>query len=330
LAVSDSLVSVIIPVYNGENYLAEAIRSAIDQSWPTIEVLVIDDGSTDNSVSIAEEFGAEKVRCFRQSNKGASSARNLGLSKASGKYIQFLDADDILSADKIMHQVQALVQNPNHIAVCSTVHFINGENHRLSSPSAYEDAFIYSTPNVTAFLIKLWGGYDFKGSMIQPNAWLTPRSLIESNGPWNEELSVDDDGEFFARMVLGSAGVIKTAGLNYYRKHPASKQNLSSQKTRANLQSALKAIRLKKNALFASTREEPAQKAIYRQLNELRVICYNFEPAVYAEVCKELSGLPNYNYNVVVGGRLLNTIARIAGWRFAKRLQQLYAAFKLK
>lgn len=315
------LVSIIIPVYNAGKYLKQTILSAIDQSWPNTEILIVDDGSTDNSVEIAQQFIGPNVFVFTQENKGASAARNLGFSKSAGKYIQFLDADDILSRDKIAVQAEALEQSPGAIAVCSTVHFKDGGTHKLATPSANDDAFIYTTNNVVDFLINLWGGNNFKAGMIQPNAWLTPSDIIERNGPWNEELTLNDDGEFFARMILNSKGIIKTGGLNYYRKYPSSKQNLSSQKKREDLQSALKALQLKKQYLFSYTNSEPAKKTFYRLFTELSVMCYQTDAAVYAEACRELSYLPTYDYTVVLGGRVINTIAGIFGWRFAKKMQ---------
>src|ERR1700744_3507890 len=102
------LVSIIIPVYNSEKYLSDAIQSAINQTWSDTEIIIIDDGSTDNSLQVAQQFISEKVKIFHQENKGASVARNYGLTKAKGDYIQFLDADDILSNNKIEAQMTVL------------------------------------------------------------------------------------------------------------------------------------------------------------------------------------------------------------------------------
>src|SRR5271165_3187575 len=103
------LVSVIIPVYNSEKYLAESIESAIGQTWSSKEIIVVDDGSTDNSFEIARKFaGRPEVKVVTQENRGAAAARNAGLKEAKGEFIQFLDADDLLSADKIESQMKLL------------------------------------------------------------------------------------------------------------------------------------------------------------------------------------------------------------------------------
>jgi glycosyltransferase involved in cell wall biosynthesis len=104
-------VSVIVPVYNGERYLAQAIESILAQTLPPIEIIVIDDGSSDNSSGIAQEFG-QPVRCLRQKNQGISAARNRGIELSSGQYLAFLDADDLWLPDKLRLQLAPLRSDP--------------------------------------------------------------------------------------------------------------------------------------------------------------------------------------------------------------------------
>ncbi|MBK0378194.1 glycosyltransferase family 2 protein [Mucilaginibacter segetis] len=319
---SQPLVSIIIPAYNASAYIQKAIISAIDQSWRNKEIIIIDDGSTDNTLTVAKYFECETVHVFHQENTGASAARNFGLSKAKGEYVQFLDADDILSLDKIEEQVNTLLKNPCKIAVCSTVHFFDGEDHLSCKPSQYEESYLINADPVK-FLIKLWGGYDENGSMVQPNAWLTPMSLIQSAGLWNEELTLDDDGEFFARVILASEGVIKSKGLNYYRKYK-SRNNLSSQTNTKDIESAVKSTLLKKQYILKCTNNDTAKKAVFTQLINLCHICYGREHNLYKIVKKELKTVPQYRYNHIVGGTLINKIAIIFGWKTAKILQLIY------
>ncbi|MBD1394714.1 glycosyltransferase family 2 protein [Mucilaginibacter glaciei] len=319
-----SLVSVCVPAYNCEKYISQAIRSVLDQSYPHIEVIIVDDGSTDQTWQELQKFSNCNVILLQQDNRGASVARNKALSVARGKYIQFMDADDILSADKIEAQIQALSGDDDRMAVCSTVHFFEGEQPFKKIPSAYEEQFLYTTQNPVDFMIHLWGGYNFSASMVQPNAWLTPKALIDKAGGWNEQLSLDDDGEFFARMVLNSKGVIKTKGYNYYRKYKQTTQNLASQSNTLGMFSLLKSTLLRNTYLLNKRTDEPALKAAFRQLTELAVQSYIIHPDVYKQVKTELEKLPPYRYNMILGGPLLNTIARFKGWKFAKRIQYLF------
>jgi glycosyltransferase involved in cell wall biosynthesis len=105
------LVSAIIPVYNGEAFLAEAIMSILRQGYQPVEIIVVDDGSTDGTAAVAERFG-EQIRYTRQQQRGPAAARNTGLGLARGDFIAFLDADDLWPPAKLRPQVDCLIQHP--------------------------------------------------------------------------------------------------------------------------------------------------------------------------------------------------------------------------
>src|SRR5277367_2921044 len=95
------LVSIVIPAYNAEKWIADTLRSAIAQTWPYKEIIVVDDGSTDRTVEVARRFASKQVVVVSKENHGAAAARNDALRLSQGDYIQWLDADDILAPDKI-------------------------------------------------------------------------------------------------------------------------------------------------------------------------------------------------------------------------------------
>jgi glycosyltransferase involved in cell wall biosynthesis len=275
------LVSVCIPAYNCTRHIKEALMSVLDQSYPNLEIIVVDDGSTDDTFTKLKEWKDLRIKILQQPNKGASAARNLAVQHSRGEFIQFLDADDILSKSKIECQVERLVNTPSKLAVCSTVHFDDGKPCYDFRPSAYEDAFLYDTDDPADFYIRLLGGYDFNASMVQTAAWLTHRELVDKAGPWNESITVDDDGEFFSRVVLASSGIIKSDGFVYYRKYPFTSENLSSQTNHLSMTSLVNSALLKEQHLFAFNNSEQAKKAIFRQLADLQIQCYLKEPALY-------------------------------------------------
>ncbi len=316
------LISIIIPVFNAGRYLDASISCCLLQSYGNIEILVIDDGSTDNSVKIINLYADRGVKILYQKNRGASAARNLGIQHAKGEYLQFLDADDFLSPDKIEKQVDALRCTTDKLGVCSTIHFNEKEDPFALEPSTYEEKFIYTTDDVVDFTIRLWGGYNFEASMIQTNAWLVPRSLIIRHGNWKEYLSLDDDGEFFGRLLLNSKGIIKTGGKNYYRKYLNS-SSLSAKKSHSAMKSALDSILLKKEHLFSKSDSVNAKMAIFKQLKELEVRCYPFYMDLQRIVEKELNELPKFEYKVGLGGRFVNNVADIFGWKAARRIQSI-------
>jgi glycosyltransferase involved in cell wall biosynthesis len=123
------LVSLIIPSYNGEKYLGEALASAVSQTYTPLEIIVVDDGSTDGSIRIAESF--QGVRVIRKENGGVSSARNRGIEEATGGLFAFLDQDDIQHPDKTARQVAALGEDSGAgFALCHKQYRIEAEPPR--------------------------------------------------------------------------------------------------------------------------------------------------------------------------------------------------------
>lgn len=313
------LVSIIIPVFNAEKYLAHCLESVIAQTWPNKEIIIVNDGSTDRSFDIASSYASDWIKVFNQANMGASAARNKGLRYAQGEYIQFLDADDFISLDKIEIQVTMLMRNTCKLAVCSTIHFHDEDELTWRTPSVYEESFLIET-SPSNFLINLWGGYSDRGSMIQPNAWLTPRTILEKAGWWNEQISLDDDGEYFCRVILASEGVKKTTGYNYYRKFhgPGS---LSATQSRQSMKSMLLSVISKKNNLLKATDELTAEYAIFKLLMDVAIRCYRIYPDIYREALKELPKRSPPSYLPLMGGQLTVLVTRLFGWKAVRRLQ---------
>ena len=125
------LVSVIIPVYNCEKYLAEAIESVLAQTYQPLEIIVIDDGSTDGSAEVAKSFGPTVQYCF-QVNSGTAAARNRGIELAKGDFFAFLDADDLWVEDKLTNQMAAFTNNPN-------LDIVYGQVQQFISPELAEN-----------------------------------------------------------------------------------------------------------------------------------------------------------------------------------------------
>lgn len=107
---NNPLISIILPVYNGEAYLAEAIESILNQKYKPIEIIVVDDGSTDKGAEIIKRYS--ELKYFFQTNKGTASARNLGIQKANSSFLAFLDQDDLWVEKKLELQVKAFMRNP--------------------------------------------------------------------------------------------------------------------------------------------------------------------------------------------------------------------------
>jgi glycosyltransferase involved in cell wall biosynthesis len=154
------LVSVVIPAYNAERTLRATIESALHQSLQDVEVVVVDDGSTDGTASIAQAFGG-RVRCISVANGGVSEARNTGIAVAEGRYVAFLDADDIWEPDKLQRQVPLLEANPDAGASYTGIRRVDdlmgtiGETPATTYPDLCEALLLYSgVVNISSSVVR--------------------------------------------------------------------------------------------------------------------------------------------------------------------------------
>ena len=189
------LVSILIPAFNSEKWIADTLRSAIAQTWQRKEIIVVDDGSRDETLAIARQFAAEKVRVVTQNNQGAAAARNKAFSLSQGDYIQWLDADDLLAPDKIAAQMQVLGMCQNNRTLVSSPweRFFYRYNRMQWVPTA-----LWSDLSPVEFLLRKMEQNLF----MQTATWLVSRELTEAAGPWDTRLLGDDDGEYFCRVLL--------------------------------------------------------------------------------------------------------------------------------
>lgn len=209
---SAPLVSILVPCFDAARWLPATLESALAQTWPHTEIIVVDDGSQDDSLAIARSFEPRGVRVFSQRNAGASAARNQALREARGEFFQFLDADDLLSPQKISAQIRLLETRPaGTLASCTWGRFTD-------DPAAahFVDEAVFRDFQPVDFLVLAAD----TGAMMHPSAWLVPRAVAESAGPWDESLSLNDDGEYFCRVTLASRGIAFCSdkdALSYYR-----------------------------------------------------------------------------------------------------------------
>ena len=193
------LVSILIPAYNAEEFIADAIRSAIAQTWRHKEIIVVDDGSTDRTAEVARGFASKNVVVVSKENQGAAAARNLAFQLSQGEYIQWLDADDLLAPEKIERQFAALCEGDGKRTLLSSswAHFYyRTKRARFTPTSLWQDLM------PVEWLLRKLG----EGQFMQTATWLTSRELAEAAGPWDTRLLFDDDGEYFCRVLLASEG----------------------------------------------------------------------------------------------------------------------------
>ena len=205
------LVSILIPAYNADRWLAQAVKSCLAQTWPSIEVIIVDDGSSDRTLEVARSFESPTVKVVTQPNCGAPAARNRASALAQGAFIQWLDADDVLHPDKIARQMQVALEisDPWIALTCPFGTFY----HRTERATFVRTSLWRDLTPVEYFLIRFNENVHF-----QTDAWLVSRALAEQAGPWSGVNSPDDDGEYFCRIVARSRGIrFVESSHTYYR-----------------------------------------------------------------------------------------------------------------
>lgn len=216
------LVSVIVPARNAERFIDACLSSVRKQSHQNLEIFVIDDGSEDNTASVTQSVDDERIQLLQTDGIGAAAARNRGVEAASGQYLQFLDADDCLSPDKIRNQLQHLARADNAIASCAWGHFKDSIDQTVVSPQP-----VWHETDPVCWLQQSLAGEG----MMQTACWLVPRAIAEDAGPWNEELSLHDDGEYFARVLMScNQQIFVNDAIVYYRTVESSLSRTRSRK----------------------------------------------------------------------------------------------------
>jgi glycosyltransferase involved in cell wall biosynthesis len=303
------LVSIIIPAYNAAPWLAETIRSSQAQSWPAVEVIVVDDGSTDDTLAIANSFKSERLSVIAQPNRGASAARNKGLQVARGDYVQFLDADDLLAPDKIERQIQLLLPlDPMTLASGSWARF-----DRDPTVADFSHQPNWCDLSGVEFL-----QINFEElTMMHPAAWLSPRALLDQAGPWDETLSLNDDGEYFSRVVLAAKQIVFCPeARSYYRSNLSG--SLSRQKNLSALKSLFRSVDLTLQHLLAVDRSPRTLAAAAYAWKWTAFELYPNAPELSGaaeENCRKLGGCSRS----FPGSGRFQLASRVLGWRLARR-----------
>lgn len=245
---SKPLVSIIIPTYNRKDLLCETLNSVRNQIFENWECIVVDDGSTDAT----EEMLKELIDVDGRFNfltkplsypKGASFSRNFGFIESKGDYIQWLDDDDLLAENKLSAQIKELevLNNPNVYAMCSW------DLYWSNKPLVYRNSFSgQKYVNKENFFSNLGDCQTF----IPPLAYLIPRQLVIKTGLWNTELSINQDAEFFTRIMLNADHILNVEDcFVLYRQHDGVR--ISGRREKSDIESFILSLNLIQSYLKA-------------------------------------------------------------------------------
>lgn len=307
------LVSIVISAFNAEKYIASTLDSVFQQTYRNIEVIVVNDGSTDKTLAIAESYKGLGVQIFSQDNKGQDAALNLGFTYAKGDFIKFMDSDDLLNPEMIELQVKALRDTSDHIAYSEWYRFYDDD-----LTSIKRDYLAYwSDMDPIDFLTTMP-----TGPMLQCGTMLIPRSLIDKTGLWDERLILFNDTEYFSRLILASKGVKFVQGASlYYRSGLVN--SISVQKGKKYFESTLLAVDLMAQHLLKAENSLRVKTLLSNLYAERYFQLY---PA-FPDLCKQYQArLKKFNkYSIKFdGGRVFKLLMVLFGWKIAKSIQLFF------
>jgi glycosyltransferase involved in cell wall biosynthesis len=235
------LVSVVIPFYNVERYIAYAVGSVLKQTYQNLEIVLVDDGSLDNSLEICQGFQDDRIKIIRQSNMGLAAARNTGILNSSGEFVALLDSDDAMMPDKLERHLQHLMTNPDVGLSYAGALLINDDNKSIN---------IFQTPQLGPVGAQLvfCGKVILNGSIPVFRKEALMACMKDNNGRmgcFDESLRRSEDVEFWTRFALTSKFKIEGI-LGHLTQYRITRQGLSAdiEKQLASWEAVLEKIRL--------------------------------------------------------------------------------------
>lgn len=325
------LVSILMSVYNCEQWIEETLRSCFNQTWKNIEIIVVDDGSMDKTVEKIKQFEPKKsqrLRLIRQDHRGACAGRNRAINAARGDYFQFLDGDDLLHEQKIEDQIRTLSSESEPLSIVSCKWRRFSSNLEYTVPE--KNQVLYKDLLPVDWLITAWES----PAMMPPHAWLVPRLIINKAGYWDERILLNQDGEFFCRVILHCRKVLFCPQAEvFYRSHIPS--SISAQRGPEELASLYEALMSNVKSLLNYENSERTRRACATLLYDYLISTYPELNHVCEVVEQTIYDLGQRNIRIV-GSDFFRFLCKCMGWKMARRLQvfchglHIYNPFRLK
>ncbi|TDN88683.1 glycosyl transferase family 2 [Salegentibacter sp. 24] len=303
-------VSIIIPTFNRAHIIAETLDSIQNQTFQNWECIIIDDGSQDNTSELIGKYVETDQRFHyilrkEYQKKGASSCRNIGLRNSSGKYIQFLDSDDIIENNKLAKQVEILDKKKSlTFSTCKWGRISNSGEIKIK----HQSLSTYFSTSRPFELLNIFGNC---ATYLPIHTFLFHKDLINTSGYWNETLTNNDDGEFITRICINSEGMYFTSEtIVYYR--TGEQNRLSNLNESKNISSFIEAWNIIDKTIYSHTsiKNHTSVKNAKRDLY-LKLSSKNILTKQQKAFCK--------NRRLYVSSLLLKVLTKLRLWKLLRK-----------
>lgn len=309
------LVSVIIPAYNASKYIDDAVNSILNQTYPNIEIIIVDDGSTDDTYQCLERHRCQNLKIIRTKNNGQSKACNIGFEHSKGELIKFFDADDVLNAQFIEEQIVLIGSATDVVISARWGRFFKDDISTFKLNHEEVQKEIKPIEYLKDCLIR-------KSNMLQCGLFLIPREILYKSGVWNETLSLNNDFDFFVRVLLNANKLIfSEKSILYYRSGLTS--SLSNSKGETAFRSGVTSNLLGVESILNFQNTQIIREACAEHLKTWMFMTYPRHKALSEEVEIEIKRLSNKR-PLYGEKRIVQIFSALLGWKIIRTLSYKY------
>ncbi|WP_413666197.1 glycosyltransferase family 2 protein [Mucilaginibacter sp. Mucisp86] len=304
-----------MPAYNAGKYIGEAVRSILEQTYTNLELIIVNDGSTDDTSIVLKQFADPRISIHQQENSGQCAAANKAFNLSKGRLIKFMDADDMISPGYIAEQVNRIGDCEDVVASAAWGRFYNDDINTFK----LNEEFIGQDCKPIDWLVS---SMDGKQAMMQCALWLIPRAILEQSGLWDERLSLVNDFEFITRVLL-HANKIRFAqnAVLYYRSGISN--SLSALTSRRGIESAFTSIYKGTTYMLQYENSARVRTAVADCLQNFVYAYYPHHPDIMNKAQQRIDELGGSKAQFPAGGytKVLN---RFIGWKLTQKFKAFF------
>jgi glycosyltransferase involved in cell wall biosynthesis len=307
----DDVVSIVMPMYNMRRYVHEAIESVLRQDYPHFELVIVDDGSTDGGHEVVQRYSDPRIRLIRTDNRGLCAARNRGVDESRGKYITFLDSDDLLLPMSLSSRLTALLQSGAEVAFSRNVAVID--------ISSYSGSIALGTAHCAGQSSTVWAAKDLISMLVGgtffvfSQSFLIHRKLFQRIGGFDPLIKVSVDVEFISRLLPATEKMVETFAPFYvYRRRRDSLSAITSRRKAAEKLHALRTMHRNLAPYLVGCEDQVAQ-LLFTYCVQAYPYWTDEHRRTMTEAHRRRGGNP-FDLSCV-GGRKAKLVARLLGWR---------------